>query len=102
MSGFYPLYTCQTGGTGAGGYYDLIHYHMNERDLASVIDYRRKTGEEDQQQQMVETQSFAHFNSQAPYMFLDHSQIANYRNTNENRFIFATVEELDRAVSERN
>lgn len=35
-------------------------------------------------------------------MFLDHSQIANYRNTNENRFIFATVEELDRAVSERN
>jgi hypothetical protein len=47
VSGFYPLYTCQTGGTGAGGYYDLFHYHMNERDLASVIDYRRKTGEED-------------------------------------------------------
>jgi len=74
---------------------------MNERDLASVIDYRRKTGEEDQQQ-MVETQSFAHFNSQAPYMFLDHSQIANYRNTNENRIIIATVDYLDRAVSERN
>lgn len=47
VSGFYPLYTCQTGGTGAGGYYDLCYFHMNERDLASVIDYRRKTGEED-------------------------------------------------------
>ncbi len=35
-------------------------------------------------------------------MSLDHSQLANHRNTNDNRFIFATVEELDKSVSERN
>ena len=62
-SGFYPLYTCQTGGTGAGGYYDLCYAHLNERDLASVVDYRRKTGEDESSGPTVETQSFALFNS---------------------------------------
>ena len=69
--------------------------------MTTMQDYRRKTGDENLQPAQ-ETQTFALFNIQAPYMFLDHSQLANYRNTNENRFLFASVDEMDRAVSERN
>jgi hypothetical protein len=47
-SACYPLYTCQTAGTGMGYLYnDLYFYHMNERDLNSIVEYRRRTGDED-------------------------------------------------------
>jgi hypothetical protein len=87
VSGCYPLYTCQTG---TGYFYnELSLYHMNERDLNSMIDYRRKTGEDQGNPMAQETSSFATQCAQIPYLFLDHSQIVNYRNTNqsENRSV---------------
>ena len=88
-------------------YNDLCFYHLNEKDLNSILEYRRRTGGEiedsqSQQIQTCETQTFALYSAQVPYLFLDHSQLANYRSTQENRQIFSSVEELDRSVSERN
>ena len=85
---------------------DMCFFHLNERDLNSLVEYRRRTGEE-----MIaggsfqpESDSFATYSAQAPYMFLDHSQILNYRNTNcsEGRSVFSSIEELHKAPSERN
>ena len=51
---------------------------------------------------IYETNSFANYTD---YLFLDYNQISNYRhNSSEGlgKQIFSSVEELDRAVSERN
>jgi hypothetical protein len=46
VSGGYPLYTCQTAGTGYNLYNELCFFHMNERDLQALSDYRKHTGED--------------------------------------------------------
>ena len=88
VSGIYPLFTCPTG-TGGYVYNEMCCMHMSEKDLLSLVDYRKKTGESPSDGTGVETNSFVAFTSQAPYMYLDHSQIVNYRHTNysENRSV---------------
>ena len=44
VSGVYPLFTCQTGGT-AFFYNEMSLFHIAERDLLSLIDYRKAVGE---------------------------------------------------------
>ena len=46
VSGGYPLYTCQTAGTGYNYYNDLCFFHMSERDLQALSEYRKHTGED--------------------------------------------------------
>ena len=44
VSGVYPLFTCQTGGT-AFFYNEMSLFHIAERDLLSLVDYRKAVGE---------------------------------------------------------
>lgn len=53
VSAGYPLYTCQTAGTGYNFYNELCFFHMNERDLQALSDYRRHTGEDTVQAKLI-------------------------------------------------
>jgi len=65
VSGCYPLFTCQTG-TAGFFYNDLCCFNICEKDMVSVVEYRRKTGEEGTFQSnpgQAESQAFCNYSA---------------------------------------